>query len=1343
MDHNLVPHFILTQFARGNRRGEIQAATIFIDVSGFTPLTVALMQHARDGAEALADALRTVHAPFVQVIYAHGGFIPLFAGDGITAIFPVEENPQATAQAAAATAETIRRLVSDGLTVQTRFGDFTMGVKMGLAYGMVQWGIPGAGARYTYYLRGPAVDACAHAQQRAQRGQILADATIVPLLAASAELMPLPDLPYMALERCDTDGVPVVPPPPLPTHAQLAPFVAPAILDLQAQAELREACVVFLTFVEPAQQVALDDFVATVLQTVHQYGGEVNQVDFGDQGGLIILLFGAPLAREQVVERTAACLLALRHAAQSMTWRAGVTFGTLWAGFRGGAERTDYGATGLVMNMASRFAQKAPWGETWVDAAVYQRLAATYQLDSLGEMLFKGRTEPQPVYALRGAREQTEPPAMARSAANATPLISRDQELAQLQQWLHTHLAAPQISVLTITGEAGIGKSRLVQAARQWLTQQQSVHWFTCPADAILRQSLHPFRVALHRYFGQQHGRSAADNQAAFTRKLQALLDYLSAQDSATGDLCAELERTHSFLGALLDLHWPGSLYATLEPELRFANTLSAITTLIHAGAQLQPVVLHLEDAQWLDADSRAQLDHLLRGQPPGAIALLVTIRNSDEAATAPLEFDGAVPQGTLRLAYLDQAGVQQQANQVLGAAVTDAAAAFLLTKTNGNPYFVEQLAQELHRRNLWQPDDEGRLTIHDPETAILPTTLTEVLVARLDRLPVSRKRVVQTAAVLGRDFALPVLQAMLPEVTDWDVQMQAGVAEHLWSATEATRYTFHHALLRDAAYDMQLRAQLRALHRQAGAVMERLYQEKLLPHAATLAYHYDRAEVTDLAVHWYGQAGEQALAQYANDAASRHFRRGLELAPSGDATTRYLLLLGSEAAHNWLGQRVPQQAALEALEAAAETLGDNAKRSEVWLRKTALQLATGLYQEAAGSAEQAVLYAQATGNGLAEARAYHRWGRSFWQAGNYQSAIPLLEKALHFTRTDRGRREAAQCLYDLAIIRRYESAFDDALHYLQEALEIYTTIGDHRGELSCYSLQAVLLNLTGQNSRAKAQFEQALQHCRRVGWRYAEARLLAQMGNNALTLGALAEAEVQHQAALALYLASGDQEGIATSQDSLGLVYTFRRAFAAAVEVFNSALLIHRTMHNQRGEGYVLTHLGYALLADPSTLGEALTIFEEALEIRRRRGDHALLVDTAAGYACALLLAKRSQEAIEYCLICIQWLNEQGTNGVEFPILVYLSCYQVLIVVEEVEPQYQALAAECLNTGYARLMQLAAYIDDATARQQFFQEIPFHDELLSHWHNDPHQTNRAHWFRRQWSDRINGLHPS
>ncbi|MCB0189609.1 MAG: AAA family ATPase, partial [Caldilineaceae bacterium] len=416
--------------------------------------------------------------------------------------------------------------------------------------------------------------------------------------------------------------------------------------------------------------------------------------------------FGAPLAHEQAVERAAECLLAVRQATPSIVWRAGVTFGTLWAGFRGGAERIEYGATGLVANMASRLAQRATWGEIWVDSTVQARVASRCHCTALGPMVFKGRSTPQPVFALQGRREPGSDEAHNRIGSE-NALIGRAAELATLREWVEQRLVTAGVALFSLYGEAGMGKSRLVQELRRQLPAARPICWLTCPADAILRQSLQPFRIALRAYFAQRQDATAEMNRRAFDDILAELLARLTNEGEGNVALRQELTRTRSFLGALLDLYWPDSLYATLEPELRFVNLLSAVTTLIHAEALLQPVVVYLEDSQWLDDDSQALLHELLRRPTKGHLLVLATVRERD-ATTEFLPQDPGIPQEWLHLTNLSVAAVQQHAAQVLGAPLTQDAAELLAGKSHGNPYFVEQLALELQRQEVFQYDAAG-----------------------------------------------------------------------------------------------------------------------------------------------------------------------------------------------------------------------------------------------------------------------------------------------------------------------------------------------------------------------------------------------------------------------------------------------------------------------------------------------------------------------------------------------------------------------------------------------------------------------------------------------------------
>ena len=1325
-EQNLIPHFILDQHQQGNDRGNFLAATLFVDLSGFTPLTATLMQHGKDGAEVLAVALREIFTPLVHAIYVHGGFIPLFAGDAFTAIYPVRRsNHSEAAQRALASAQMIQqRLRGEGRSVATPYGTFAISATAGLSFGSVEWGIPGTGPTRAFYFRGPAIDGCAEAEHRAADGEVVVDQKILALIdTVQFKMTALTEPDYARVDGFGDAAINAAPLTPTPTISQLQPFVPQSILQLAAgasPAEFREVCVLFLSLQE-CELEELHRFLTTAMQLTVEYGGIVNQLDFGDMGGYLLMLFGAPVGHEDDPVRAAAFLMALREKAFAVPWRAGLDYGTVWAGIRGGEERCEYGVAGNVVILACRLFLMAPWGEIWISEAVAEPLQARYELVDLGRKPIKGRSKPQPVYRMVGTRH------MLADMAPRAGFVGRTEELAQLQHWVQPIFAGHFAGIIYIDGEAGIGKSRLVSELQHTLIDDHDLLWLECPADAMLGQSLHPFRHALRTCFGSPNYADATQNRQHFDATLDRLIDQLSGQpstdDSTTqqrADLAVELDRVRSVLAALLNIHWPDSFYAQLEPQLRFENTLAALKTFIKALAVQQPVILHLADTHWLDEDSAQMVQLLTRNLSDTPLVILATGRPLNDDRPFRLPVGEEVPQQALSLSYLTTDGIRAHAAQILGGDLIDESVQDLMQRTNGNPFLIEQLV--LHLREQGQLtadviDGRTRYVLGDDAAGTVPPTLNAVLVARLDRLEPALKQVVQTAAVLGSEFEVPILAHMLEQDHSLQQQLSAAQQEQIWSALTAVRYLFRHALLRDAAYDMQMRTRLRGLHERAGQAIELVHANALEPHYANLAYHYDQARQIDSAIQWYGLAGEYAAAQYANADAVRYYSRALALTPEVDATatTRYQLLVGREAVYDLLGQREPQLRDIDRLAALAVMLQDESKQSAIALRRTAFALATGSYHKAAKHAEQAVLFAKRAGDGLAEARAYHRWGRAFWQAGEYDAAKLRIEQALQLASSHHGIVEQADCYYDLAANNYYQRAFSTALKYVKRALSIYETIQHKRGQIYCLSLSAILMNELGEHSTAMIQFDHVLQLCREAGSLYSEARILALSGNNYLNLGYLEESRQCHQQAIALYQETDDREGIGTSQDSLGLLCSFLGNYTEAQRHFQAALSMHRKTNNLRGEAYVLTHFGYLLLKLRQPL-RATGMFDRALSLRQERNEGGLVIDTLAGSALAALETADEEKALLATKDILAWIALHGDEGIEFPDQVYFCCYRVLSTLVITEPAYQAQAADVLERGYRFVIARVAQIKDEPTQRQFTQTIPFRRELAAEW---------------------------
>lgn len=767
-----------------------------------------------------------------------------------------------------------------------------------------------------------------------------------------------------------------------------------------------------------------------------------------------------------------------------------------------------------------------------------------------------------------------------------------------------------------------------------------------------------------------------------------------------------DLERTRPFLAALVGLHRQDALITQMEPELRAENTLIAIKSLFKAESLRQPLIIWLEDAHWLDADSRAFLARLTRNVEAYPLLLLVTSRIEPAADW----FEAAAPQQVIHLRPLDKANILTLAQSLLGAQSAATTTQLLAERADGNPYFAEQMALYLREQPpVTRMGQEKRALPQSPEAMTpLPADIRTVLTARLDRLAPEMKRVVQRAAVLGREFDPQVLAQMLPNRLTVGGQLEKGVREAIWFPVGDGRYLFKHALLRDAAYEMQLHSSLRLLHREAAQAYEAVLQTT--PNYGQIAYHYDKGEVVVKALDYYEKAADQAKANYQNEAALAHYGRALQLAPVGEYDRRFRLLLNREEIYQWLGSREEQQQDLKQLSEIVTEQADN-RQAEVALRQAAFALVTGDYELAQAKANRAVNLAVEAGDPLTEMRAYGRLGRILWQQGRPQDAEPILDQALRLARNHAGQLEEAQCLYDLGITRQYQGDLEDARRYALQAQGVYAQLGHRQGEIRCLNLIGLVYHALGEFSASEGYYKAALELSRAIGWRYAETAILVNLGNNFFDLGCYDISEGYHKQVLLISRETGNREMESVGLDTLGLIAHGQGHYAAARHYFEQALAIGRSINNERSIGYALTHLGYTLV-ELAELDNATATLEQALALRRGLGNEAGVIDALGGLALTAAVNNALDEALEYVESILAWIKENGTDGLEFPVQLYLLCYRVLQAAAGQSPAYQRAAQTVLANGYALLQKRAAHIQDDDLRQHYLERVSFNREI-------------------------------
>ncbi len=1332
MQRNLTPEYVLDEVAAGRRAGTLEAVCLFVDVSGFTALTTALMHHGNEGAEVVAGVLGAIFEPLINTIFAQGGFVAGFAGDAIKAVFPLDRQdayPRA-ASAAWAISEYLRRQN----TYVTRFGQFDFSGKVCLGDGALHWhvweqradsGTPlDQRAAATFF--GPALDAAMESDPLSSRGEIVLTAAVHDRLAATgASFAPvaggshwrLVDWPPAAL----LDGGSLAPAPAAaPAAAAIATaFVPDILLAMPTVGEFRQVTSIFVNCQPAANSDQEATFFHDLFMLLARYGGylcRVGRIGGKDSGMTLLIFFGAPLGYEQDIPRALGFLLELWEAAP-MPLRAGVTTDRAYAGFVGSPRSEEYTCHSIHVNLAARQMVAAGWEEFWLDQATADRAQADFIVETLGARPFKGFTEKRTVYRLLGRRE-----AVAETFYQGE-LVGREAELAQLHEWLQPIRRGRFGGAIYITGEAGMGKSRLVHEFQQQIDlHSPGLTWFLGQTDEIVRQPLNPFRYLLRAYFHLSATDSAEINRQRLTQQMDELI---AATDDAA--LAAELDRARSFLGALADLHWAGSLYEQLEPQLRFENVLEALKALIKAESRRAPLVLHIEDAHLLDAESRAFLTRLTRNVEGFPFLLVVTARpEGDFAATADdariALLDADLPQHTLRLEGLNRAALAALGRERLDGALADPLLDLLLARAEGNPFFAEQILLYLRERqqlvehdNIWDLTDALKRAVAERNLpaveAALPNDVRGVLTARLDRLPPAVKIVVQTAAVLGREFDVRVLASMLRQDAALQDQVAVATRAAIWAAMAEARYLFRHALLRDAAYEMQLRGQLRRLHHTAAAAIRQVYADEPAPHYAELVYHYHQSEDDDNERDYAHLAGRHAAEQYANQDALRYFGRALALIGPDQAELEWTLRFARENVLYLLGARDEQAedlAALDALEPGAPAVS-----AQLQLRRARYLTVLGQYEPALDAATAAIAQAARADEQALIAQGLHRRGVLLQLMGRYADAEVALAEAAQQLATDAAAR--ASIAHARGNIRYYLGDFDAARQMIGEAQQLFTTVNDRQGVIRCLFVMGQIDWRRGQFAQARHHFVEALEMCHAIGWRNYEGFLLGALGDSAFDMGDYGTAQQSHEKALWLCRELGDREGEALSLDVLGLLALVRGDYLLSHAHCSAALAIQHEIGDRRGAGYSLNYLGQVHAA-VEEYPAARQAFEESLALRKELGAEQAAIDSLAGRALVLWQSDDRHGATEDATRVLEWIETRGVDGIELPVQVLLICHTIFSGLAAHDGAWLEQAARALSLGQGLIERRAAEIQDADLRQQFLRDGFGNAQLLALW---------------------------
>ena len=1159
----------------------LEGTLLFADISGFTELTErALQMGGKEGAEKIVEFVNHYLDTMLAILFQYHGRLIKFGGDAMLCLFTGEE---AGARNALWTAWEMNQTMAKEFTQVQIFQElFNLNMKVGHSSGLLFAATVGDSSHLEYVLTGSAVERTAQAEAAAHRGEIIVSQETYDQVADWVEAEKLPEAQGLYrvtavppqhdfvngenwstmfdLFAQTTDLFQVV------TQLEaLAPYLPLGLLpqlvyDPQAkrlESQHRRVTILFANFlgmsrivetfgVEKVEEITavLQEYFQGMQEEIHYYGGVTNKVDLYNQGDKLMVIFGAPIAREKDVSRAALTALAMQRrmrqlvspfASIFLSQRIGIHTGFVFAGNVGSAsqQRREYTVMGNTVNLAARLMSAARENQIWISPATWQQIQTEFKAEPLDSITAKGFRDPITPYRLELFLDEQKDVHRFLQA----PLVGRHQELNKLLTWTDDMLYGGGKQIVAVTGEGGVGKSRLV---RSW---QEQVDGKTSSAPLWLISHAHSYGQNTNGLFldilKRLLGITSEDSQMACWRKLDS---YLGQNLVGTAfDIANQLLQQEAFLGSFLGLdlslrRGTAERVSQLEGEALQLQIRLTITNLLAAAAAMQPLILVLEDLHWADEGSLGLLKFLIDRLPDTtSIIFCLVYRSRKELPVWQIWRDLRREHPDceeLALGELDGASRAMLLHQLLNLSqpLDSAFEQMVLDETDGNPLYLEEVLYRLIADKVLV-ETEGGWQLSQPITELaVPDTLYQMIQSRIDDLDYASpgaRRVLWLAAVSGLSFTSEGLEYLfLNNGREQDEFQRHFRVLRNAAMFERTRiqlandnrpgFKFRHGLVQQVAYENMPTTHSRQYHRQVGEWLESSYEAALMAHYEILAHHFSQGQVWDKAFHYYFLAGQRDAHVYDNENAYRHLWLALSLVEEAKPDQsilaqayyefgRVLITMGEfDEALVHLGR------AFELLSSLGEALG-------IWLQARVCYEIGRIHELLGQASLPEALVWQERGLALlpdtptAEAALLHVLGGiANLRLGNWARLAQESQAALAIAQAIDAPQELSAAHRMMSVYWRVRGDLVQAMVHCQQGVAISQEQGDLLGLIKGIANQGVIAFEMDDWPQAQASYLESITLLDRVGDRYELGRTHLNLGDLYAHLGDI-EAGLRH----------------------------------------------------------------------------------------------------------------------------------------------------------------------------------------------------------------------------------------
>ncbi|OGO24665.1 MAG: hypothetical protein A2Z28_00980 [Chloroflexi bacterium RBG_16_51_9] len=1212
---------------------KIEGTLLLSDISGFTRLSEGLAEAGKEGAERLTNLMNEYFHMVLDIATSYGGANLKFGGDALLLLFQGGNH----AKRAVATGLGMRRATQQ-FTFRLERSRLRLNMTLGLLSDVFYFAVAGTpGQRMQHFILGEGVNRLARLQAAAVAGQFLVDEKSLNLLKNTVIAEPQGDA-YRVIRLSKR-----IPPSmdeeknvPLPSVAQELPaYIPPPIaqeLDGQRitatiEGEHRKVTVAFINLLGVNELLTekgtgvliseLQQYVSCVIRLAGQYGGFLVSNDIYTSGIKLIIIFGAPVAHEYDSANALRFALELKNKLVQLeihlTHRIGVNSGYVFAGDVGAPYRREYTVMGDAVNLAARLMSAAVPDQILVSRATADEAGTGILLQDLTSIKVKGKKEPVAICSVESELNLTSD-----TTRQSNAIFGREVEIASFHR-LCRQVELADGRVVVISGNAGIGKSRLLGEFQEYLRTR---NWLTLQGNAYDYTSTKPFApwvAVLNSLFHT----AVEESVEVRTGKV---LDFVR-------QLLPDFIEMACLLNPLLATNIPISdVIQSTNDQVRRERFFELITALLQVATKHIAAAVIIEDLHWADTSSFELINHISLNLHNIHLLLCLTHRPKTDM---PLSLPDEVTT-ILALSELPQNTALQMVTGILEQPdLPESVARVIVSKARGNPLFLEEIAISLRQSGaLERMKQMSSFQLAEHLASLnIPDRVQSLIMSRIDALDSSSKQALRVASVIGDEFDLKTLATLLnlPEEGPLQTQLlglsRADMTYPMVGAAEVS-YRFKHALIREVAYSSLLFSRRRELHHRVASYLEDRYQSQLDPYYDVLVHHYSQSRDAPKTRFYAVRAGDKARTMFAHEDAVDYYRRGLTTLEPGDIET------ASQGSYF-----------LERIGDSYEASGNHSEATRVY--QQAVRRWTRALRQPRNLKTYSLAFGDSQPPGIRTSVLERKIGVSYERNSDYEPALRRLEAALRKL-PPRQPRQSARIIVTKSLTLFRQGKYEEAIRWGRLGLILSRRTSDRSNLAYAYVILGNSYLETGQIKKAIRYRGLAIHLYEDLNDLSGQVHANNNLGASYQSLGDQTKALHYYKTALALGERVRNSSDIAVIQNNVGEVLNTIGDVDEAISQFQKIIETYKEASDPPwGYGLALVNLSRSYQRK-NDYQNAFNCLEKGINFFRKTGARGWVVDAQLQEADLQLATSQFALALVTCQKALKTAQTLGLKPLE-----------------------------------------------------------------------------------------------